>query len=201
MLYSIMGILERSEPYHIVVECGGIGYSVKTSLTTAASLPPVGEKVKVYTYLSVREDALDLFGFFDKSELEAFRMLISVSGVGPKAAVSILSSLTPERFALAVASGDVKALKAPGIGPKIAQRIVLELKDKIAKEREEGGALASVTPDLSAAKTGNASEAVSALEVLGYSRGEATQAVAKLDPGLPVEELIKLGLKALAGKL
>jgi len=199
MLYSVTGILVLSEPYHIVVECGGVGYSIKTSLTTAASLPQLGEKVKIYTYLSVREDALDLFGFYDKAELDAFRMLISVSGVGPKAAVSILSSLTPDRFALAVSAGDVKALKAPGIGPKTAQRIVLDLKDKVAEARSEAGA--SLGGEVSSVKTGNASEAVSALEVLGYSRSEAAAVIGKLDPELPVEEMIKHGLKALSGKL
>ena len=153
----------------------------------------------MYTYLNVREDALDLFGFYELNELNAFKMLLSVSGVGPKAAVSILSSLTPERLALCVASGDAKSLKAPGVGPKIAQRIVLELKDKVDKEQIAGGVSGESTAGISV-KTGNASEAISALEVLGYSRAEATQVITKLDGATPVEEMIKLGLKALAGK-
>lgn len=200
MLYSVSGILEHVEPYHIVVECGGVGYSVKTSMNTIASLPAAGEKVKIYTYLSVREDALDLFGFWDLAELNTFKMLISVSGVGPKAAVSMLSGLTPERFALAVASGDVKALKVPGVGPKIAQRIVLELKDKVAKEQIATGTMGTGIAEATA-KSGNASEAVSALEVLGYSRTDATQVISKLDSDTSVEEMIKHGLKVLAGKL
>ncbi|MCI8406213.1 MAG: Holliday junction branch migration protein RuvA [Oscillospiraceae bacterium] len=198
MLYSVSGILELVEPYHVVVECGGIGYSVKTSMTTVSGLPAIGSPVKLYTHLSVREDALDLFGFSQQQELEAFKLLISVSGVGPKAAVSILSSLTPDRLALSVAAGDVKALKAPGVGPKIAQRILLELKDKLS-----GGSAGAVgAPSLEAAPiVGNASEAISALEALGYSRGDAAQAISKLEPDTSVEEMIKYGLKALAAKL
>lgn len=200
MIYSITGILEQTEPYHLVVESGGIGYSVKTSLTTIAALPHAGEKVKIYTYLYVREDILDLYGFSDLSELSAFKMLISVSGVGPKAAIAILSGLTPERFAFCVASGDVKSLKAPGVGPKTAQRIVLELKDKLSKEQITSGAVGETTIG-AVAKSGNASEAISALEVLGYSRAEATQVVTRFDSEMSVEDMIKNGLKALAGKV
>lgn len=200
MIYSVSGILEFVEPYHVVVECGGIGYSIKTSMTTVSEMPSAGEKVKLYTYLYLREDVLDLYGFCTESELSTFKLLISVSGVGPKAAVSILSSLTPERFALAVASGDVKSLKAPGVGPKTAQRIVLELKDKLSKEQIAGGVVGETVMD-AAVKTGNASEAISALEVLGYSRSEATQVVSHFESDMPVEEMIKNGLKALAGKV
>lgn len=200
MIYSVNGILEEVEPYHIVIECGGIGYSVRTSMTTISALPHAGERVKVYTYLYVREDILELYGFVERSELNAFKMLISVSGVGPKAAISILSGLTPERFALCVASGDAKSLRVPGVGPKIAQRIVLELKDKVAKEQIASGAVGDTVMD-AAVKTGNASEAISALEVLGYSRAEATQIVTKFDSDMSVEDMIKNGLKALAGKV
>ena len=193
MIYSIHGILVEAEPYHIVVECNGIGYSVKTSLTTLSKLPEAGEEIQVYTFLHVREDALELFGFCDKNELNTFKMLISINGVGPKAALSILSDLTPERFALCVASNDAKDLtKAPGIG----------LKDRIAKEQITQGAVGSTLPAASSSVTvGNASEAISALEVLGYSRAEATRAVMSLDSALSVEEMIKGGLKALAGKV
>lgn len=203
MIYSIHGILVEAEPYHIVVECNGIGYSVKTSLTTLSKLPEAGEEIQVYTFLHVREDALELFGFCDKNELNTFKMLISINGVGPKAALSILSDLTPERFALCVANNDAKALtKAPGIGLKTAQRIILELKDRIAKEQITQGAVGSTLPAASSSVTvGNASEAISALEVLGYSRAEATRAVMSLDSALSVEEMIKGGLKALAGKV
>lgn len=199
MIYSVNGILELVEPYHVVVECGGIGYSVKTSMTTIAGLPAVGSAVKLYTYLSVREDALDLFGFLQQQELDAFKLLISVSGVGPKAAVSILSSLTVDRLALCISAGDVKALKAPGVGPKTVQRILLELKDKLsdAAPGGQGGLPALENGPI----MGNASEAISALEALGYSRGDAAQVISKLDPETPVEDMIKHGLKALAMKL
>ena len=111
MIYSVNGILALIEPYHVVVECGGIGYSVKTSMTTIAKLPQIGEKVRLFTYLAVKEDAIDLYGFFETAELKTFKMMISISGVGPKAAISILSNLSTERFALCVASGDAKSLR------------------------------------------------------------------------------------------
>lgn len=201
MIYSISGIIAHVEPYHIVVECGGIGYSVRTSMTSLSKLTGVGEKVKIYTYLHVREDALDLFGFAELNELNSFKMLISISGVGPKAAISILSDLTPEQFALCVATGDAKSLtKAQGIGLKTAQRIVLELKDKVAKNQLYSGVVGDTMSDISA-KTGNASEAISALEVLGYARSDATQVITRLDSTMSIEDMIKSGLKALAGKV
>lgn len=202
MIYSVNGILALIEPYHVVVECGGIGYSVKTSMTTIAKLPQTGEKVRLFTYLAVKEDAIDLYGFFETAELKTFKMMISISGVGPKAAISILSNLSPERFALCVASGDAKSLRAPGVGPKTAERIVLELKDKVSKEQIAGGISASDVPAAVVSdKSGNAAEAISALEVLGYTRGEAAGAVTKLDASMPVEEMIKSALKTLAGKV
>lgn len=200
MIYSINGTIAHVEPFHIVVECGGIGYSIKTSMNSISKLSGVGEKVKIYTYLHVREDALDLFGFAELSELNSFKMLISISGVGPKAAISILSDLTPEKFALCVATNDAKSLtKAPGIGLKTAQRIILELKDKVSKEQIASGITGDSTQDISA-KTGNASEAISALEVLGYSRYDATQVISRFDSTMSIEDMIKSGLKALAGK-
>lgn len=200
MLYSITGTVTFIEPYHIVIECGGIGYSIKTSMTTLSKLSQIGSTVKIYTYLHVREDALDLFGFADVNELASFRMLISISGVGPKAAIAILSDLTPEQFALCVATGDAKRLTiAQGIGLKTAQRIVLELKDKVAKEQAMGGNSGSATAF--SGKSGNASEAISALEVLGYGRSDSTQIITQLDPETSVEDMIKHGLKALASKL
>lgn len=201
MIYSITGKLVSVEPNHIVIETNGIGYSVKTSMTTVAKLPQLGETATVYTYLYVREDALDLFGFYDQSELNTFKMLITISGVGPKAAISILSDLTPERFALCVATGDAKSLtKAQGIGIKTAQRIVLELKDKVAKEQVASGVVGETVFDVTN-KSGNASEAISALVVLGYAQSDATQVITKLDSNMSVEDLIKHGLKALAGNL
>ncbi len=202
MIYSISGNLVVSQPvdaYFIVaVECNGIAYEMKTTFTTASQCPKIGESVTLYTYLHVREDALELFGFYDQEELRCFKMLISVSGVGPKAALSILSNVTPSQFALCVASGDSKSLtKSKGIGGKTAQRIVLELKDKISKEQLSSSVVAGKEIELPT-NAGNAAEAISALVVLGYSKSEAAQALAGIDPSTSVEDMIRVGLKALA---
>lgn len=204
MIYSITGNLVQSMQadahYQAVVETGGIGYAVKTTYNTMVKIPAAGHTVTFYTYLYVREDALELFGFADMEELNCFKMLISISGVGPKAALSILSDLTPQKFALCIATGDSKGFtRSKGIGAKTAQRIVLELKDKISKEQAAVG-VTEPLPELSEASS-NAGEAVSALVVLGYAQSEAAAAVAKLDQSLSVEEMIKSALKALAGKL
>lgn len=155
----------------------------------------------LYTYLHVREDNVELFGFATEQELNCFKMLISVSGVGPKAGLAILSDTNPERFALTVATGDYKAFtKTKGVGPKLAQRVVLELKDKISKEQLSSAGNAEV--DFEAVTSGsNTSEAISALVVLGYSQTEAASVVAKLDPSLSVEELIRQSLKKMAANL
>lgn len=194
MIYSLNGIVSHVEPGFAVIECGGVGFKCQTTANTLKKLPKLGETAQLYTYLNVREDALDLFGFADSSELACFKMLISVSGVGPKAALSILSEITPEKFALYVASGDSKSLtKAQGVGNKIAQRIVLELKDKVSSEQ---ASLGFANTPVSA--SGNAEEAVNALMVLGYSRSEASLAAAKADASLPVEEIIRQSLRLLA---
>lgn len=202
MLYSVRGKLIHMEANLAVVECAGVGYALKTTANTMSRQPEIGGETTLYTHLYVREDAVELFGFATLSELNCFQMLISVSGVGPKAALSILSNVTPEQFALCVATGDSKVFTASkGIGLKTAQRIVLELKDKITKEQLEGGVAASnpvLAGGISSGK-GNLSEAVSALVVLGYSQQQAARAVTAFDAALPVEELIKLALKALAG--
>ncbi len=200
MIYSVKGEIVHIEPSLAVIECGGVGYACKTTSSTLSQIGGTGSLAMLYTYLYVREDNVELFGFATLQELNCFKMLISVSGVGPKAALSILSDTSPERFALAVASGDSKAFtKTKGIGSKLAQRIVLELKDKIAKEQLSDG-LADL-PDNFSAVSGNASEAVSALVVLGYSQSEASAVVSRLDQSLPVPELIKLALKAIGKKL
>ncbi len=198
MIYSLKGVLVHTEIGLAVIECGGVGYGVRTSLSTLGALPKIGEVATVYTYMSVREDAVELFGFADKEELNCFKMLISVSGVGPKAGISILSDLTPQKFALCVATGDSKALtKCQGIGLKTASRIVLELKDKIAKEQISGkNAVYADIPQISSNSA--TSEAISALVVLGYSQSEAAMAIAKAEPDATVEDLIRLGLKRLA---
>lgn len=197
MIYSVRGKLIHIEANLAVVECGGVGYKCLTTANTLAALPQLGGEARLLTWLQVREDGVELFGFADERELASFKMLISVSGVGPKAALSILSDLSPEKFALCVASGDAKLLtRSQGIGQKIAQRIVLELRDKISKEQlvPQGGG--EISPkNLS---QGNMAEAISALAVLGYSQSEAAAAVSSLSPDTPVEELIKSGLKALS---
>lgn len=200
MFYSIKGKLIHAEPALVVVECGGVGFKCLTTLSTQRSLPQLGETVTLYTHLNVREDALDLFGFSTMAELNCFKMLTGVSGVGPKVGLAILSELTSEQVAMAVASGDSKTLtRAAGVGPKLAQRIVLELKDKVAKgmASDTSGAGAEI-PVVSAA--GNAAAAVNALGVLGYTPSDAASVVAKFDSSLPVEELIRLSLKAMAGR-
>lgn len=197
MIYSVRGKLIHTENELAVVECGGVGYACKTTFYTLQKIAGGGE-VTLYTYLAVREDAVDLFGFSTQEELKCFKMLITVSGVGPKAAISILSSNSPSQFALAVATGDSKSLtKCKGIGAKTAQRIVLELKDKIAKENTVSvRGTADFVPAVP--QGGAVDEAVTALVVLGYTEGEAMQVVSKLDPTLPVEELIKKALIGLA---
>lgn len=198
MIYSLRGKLLAAEPGAIVVECAGVGYRCSVSLTTLSMLPNTGSEVFVYTYMNVREDAVDLFGFADERELDAFKLLTTVNGVGPKAALALLSDFTFDKLALAIASGDSKALtRTAGIGTKIAQRIVLELKDKL-------GAIAAGNDDIIAkvteavSKKGNISEASAALCSLGYGQSEAAAALAGCDEQTPVEELIKLGLKKLA---
>ncbi len=199
MFYSITGKVVYSDTQSVALETGGVAFKCNTTLTTLKKIGERGNTVTLYTYLNVREDALDLFGFYTEQELECFKLLLSVSGVGPKAALSILSELTPEKLALSLATGDSKAItKAQGVGPKLAQRVVLELKDKLAKGLE----LPADSPEIHAAglaaAEGNAAEAVSALVMLGYTQSEAALAVSKLDGALPVETLIKQALKQLA---
>ena len=197
MIYSVNGTVDVIEPNLAVIDCGGVGYACRTTANTIYQLK-IGEKAKLLTYLAIREDAAELFGFADTAELNCFKMLISISGVGPKAALSILSGMTPQTFALCVASGDSKALtNAPGIGKKTAERIVLELKDKVSKQDVAAGVKGSSIPVVAAASN-SVAEAVSALMVLGYSNSEATNALSGLDPASPADELIKAGLKKLA---
>ena len=202
MFYYIKGGLTVSTPSLAVVEAAGVGYSMTISETTYRSLPrpalTAPPEVLLYTYLSVRENDIELFGFRDERELSSFRMLLSVSGIGPRAALSILSIMTPEKFALAVCAEDRKAIsKAPGIGPKTAARIILELKDKMARESAatgldfSGGAAVSVP-----AFTNKATEAAQALAVLGYTSAEVAQALKGVDvETLSLEEIIRQCLK------
>ena len=200
MIYSVKGTLIIKEAGLAVVECAGVGYGCRTTYNTLAALGNIGDEVMLYTHLQVREDGTELFGFYDKRELGCFKMLLGVSGVGPKAALAILSDIDPNNFALAVATGDFKQLtKVKGVGPKMAQRIVLELKDKLSKEQMTLSRSAPAGPVNRAFISGGAAaEAVDALLGLGYSQAEAENAVSQLDPSLSAEELIRLALKGLA---
>ena len=195
MIYSLHGELTHWEAGLAVVECGGVGYACRTTMNTLAKIRELDE-VKLYTYMHVTENSLDLCGFADNAELASFKQLISVSGVGPKAALSILSDITPSKLALCIASGDSKTLtKSPGIGTKIAQRIVLELKDKVAKEQK----VSSADLQSAAMPSGdNLTEAVTALQTLGFTPAQCGAALSGADPTSSVEDLIKYGLKNLA---
>ena len=195
MIYSVTGRLIHTDAELAVVECAGVGYACRTSLSTLQKIAG-REEVTLLTHLSVREDGVELFGFADEEELRSFRLLISVSGVGPKAAIAILSSMTPQQFALAVATGDSKSFtQVKGIGKKTAERLCLELKDKVAGETISVRGQKAIAAPIGGGSVG---EAITALEVLGYSAAEAAGAISKLDPSLSVEELIKGALKSLA---
>ena len=195
MFYYLNGVVAEMEANLAVIDCGGVGYACATTNYTLSQLKK-GERAKLYTYMNVREDAVELFGFARQSELHSFKLLLGVSGVGPKAALSILSANTPANLAMAVVMGDEKALTAaPGIGKKIAQRIILELKDKLAKEQssfsgDTGAMLPVAVPD------DKTREAGAALAVLGYSASEVAAALKGIDmDALPLEEIIRQALK------
>lgn len=200
MYYHISGIVSELEPYVAVIDCGGVGYLLNVSLNTLACLK-VGERAKLYVSESIREDSFELYGFFGKSEKKCFDMLVGVSGVGPKAALSILSSSTPEALAMAVINGDERALTvAPGIGKKIAQRVILELKDKLAKENAAVGlpAPAPAGAPGAAEPEGKLADAAAALGVLGYGPAEISAALRKLETDdMSVEDIIKAALRSM----
>lgn len=199
MIYSVKGEVTHIAQNLVVVECGGVGYACRAT-SSAVSRAELGKELKLFTYLNIREDAAELYGFADESELNCFKMLISVSGVGCKVAIAILSTLNPQEFALAVVNDDSKKItKVPGIGLKLASRIVLELKDKLKKDN-------SLTDTqipqirLSAMGSNAFSEALTALMVLGFTNTQAQSALEGLSPELTVQELVKEGLKRLSGK-
>lgn len=199
MFYSLTGTLVAREDGFAALSCGGVAFKCYTSAYTLHRIGAVGAQVTLFTYMNIREDALDLFGFDTKEELSCFKLLIGVNGVGPKAALSVLSELAPDRLALCVASGDVKQIqRAQGVGAKLAQRIVLELKDRLSMDVSLGGARATGGAVGQLSKSESSSEALSALEVLGYARADAAAAVAKADESLSVEEKIKFALKILS---
>lgn len=201
MIYSLTGELTYIGDQFLVVECGGVGFKCFTSVATVANAGRIGDQIRLYTYLSVKEDALDLYGFKTENELRAFKLLISVSGVGPKAAVSILSEMSADKLALAVAAGDTKAItRANGVGKKIAERIVLELKDKMAGVTLSSSE-SSVSAAASVAEDSPAGEAVAALVALGFSKSDAAAAVGAMDSSLPADEMIRQGLRQLSKNL
>ena len=199
MIYSLNGKILHTEPTFVVIECGGVGYQCYATMNTLRTLPHIGETATIYTQMLVREDAIELCGFSTTAERNCFTMLMSISGVGAKVALAILSVLTPEQVALSVSLGDSKTLtKANGVGNKLAQRIILELKDKIKKLDI---AATTTTTDVPAAvmpaATGNVSQAIAALSVLGYTSDEVMPFMAGIDPSRSVEEIITGTLKAI----
>lgn len=202
MFYYLNGTVAHKEANLAVIDCGGVGYACRTT-TNTLSLLNLGEKAKLYTYLNTKEEAFDLYGFSTAEELNLFRLLIGVSGVGPKAGLAILSSNTPANLAMSIITGDERALTcAPGVGKKIAQRVILELKDKLAKGQvaaageSYGGSGVTIIPE------NKASEAAAALAVLGYSREEINAALRGIDlDNLTLEQIIRTALRGLAASI
>ncbi len=197
MIYSLTGEIVAVDQNGFAIQTGGVAFFCFSTMNTLQKVGMRGSKATVFTYMNVREDAIELYGFHTSNELDAFKQLITVSGVGPKAALAILSVMTPDQLALNIASGDAKAItKAQGVGTKIAQRIVLELKNKFSTDltQEQTDMVAAIQ---SADTSADLSEAIEALIQLGYSRSEAAAAVSKLDKSLSVEDMIRLALKSL----
>ncbi|MCR5151165.1 MAG: Holliday junction branch migration protein RuvA [Clostridiales bacterium] len=202
MFYSITGEIVFKGENMIAVNCNGVAFRLTVSANTLASCSEGDIKQTFYTFLSVREDAMELFGFSQKAELDCFKLLTSISGVGPKAAVSILSALTPDRLALAVSGDDIKSITAAqGIGPKIAQRIILELKGKLDSIPFSTKAASDIASIKKSSVSYAGEDAVNALVMLGYTKSEAGIAVGRLDSNLTTEQMIKLALKDLARNL
>ena len=201
MIHSLNGKLIYKDNLTAVIECGGVGLKCSISLKTSAALPEVNNNVFLLTYMQVREDAIDLFGFLDNAELETFKLLISINGVGAKAALSILSFYSPEKVMLFIATGDSKSLTAAsGIGAKIASRIVLELKDKVGTIDVKSDDVAAAV-SLNATTSSATKDAIDALMTFGFTASEASLAVSKCDASLPVDEIIKQALKMLSKRV
>ena len=201
MYAYIKGELAEINTDHIVIEAGGIGYQVFISLQTFDYLPSVGENLKIYTYLYLREDAMILYGFLTKDDLELFKLLISVSGIGPKGGLAILSTLEADDLRFAILSGDAKAIsKAPGVGGKTAQRVILELKDKLSLEDAFEAKTEHVQKNAATAGGSVKNDAVMALTALGYSSTESLKAVSAVEitEDMDVEEVLKAALKHLS---
>ena len=200
MISSLRGKLIFSEKDFAVVECGGVGFRCNIGFNTFSKLPAVNSEIFLHTYMSVKEDAIDLFGFLGIDEIECFKMLISVSGVGPKMGIALLSEFAPDKIMLCIATGDAKSLtSASGVGNKLAQRIVLELKDKVSSVSISNDN--SVANIVTATDNSNLKEAVAALVTLGFAQSEATMAVGRLDQSLSTEDMIKGALKELSRRV
>ena len=202
MIYCLTGKIVKKSLNAVVLSCGGVGYYAQCPASVAGALPGVGQETTLYTVMSVTENDVSLYGFATEEQQACFEMLTAVSGVGPKVGLAILSVMEPQRVALAISAGDHKAFKAAnGVGPKLAQRIVLELKDKVAKGFVDGISLEDVAGAASGEPASQSSaQAIAALVSLGYSQSEAALAIAKIDAALPVEEIIKLALRSMAGR-
>ena len=202
MIYCLTGKIVKKSMSAVVLSCGGVGYYAQCPASVAGALPGVGKEATLYTVMSVTENDVSLYGFATEEQQACFEMLTAVSGVGPKVGLAILSVMEPQRVALAISAGDHKAFKAAnGVGPKLAQRIVLELKDKVAKGFVDGISLEDVAGAASGKPASQSSaQAIAALVSLGYSQSEAALAISKIDATLPVEEIIKLALRGMAGR-
>jgi Holliday junction DNA helicase RuvA len=197
MIYSLRGKLVHKTSDLAVIECAGVGYACRATTYTLSPLK-IGEEAFLLTHMNVREDAVELFGFGEAAELNCFRLLLGVNGVGPKAALSILSDMSPQGFALCVAQGDSKVLtRVPGIGKKTADRIILELKDKMTDRIGEVSADTFSELSRPTAATGNAAEAISALTALGFTAAQAQKALAGCTPDMSVSEMVKNALKVI----
>lgn len=198
MIYCLTGKILKKTLDTVVISCAGVGYAAQVPTTTAEALPAAGHEATLYTVLSVSENDVALYGFASEDQRACFKLLTSVSGVGPKAGLAILSILTPEKVALAVSSGDHKAFTAAsGVGPKLAQRIALELKDKVGKGLAAGTGFAAAGTAAPPPASASA-QAVAALVSLGYTASEASMAVARVDDTLPVQDIIKIALRGLS---
>ena len=198
MISYIRGELVALEEDKVIVDVGGVGYGIFMSGQAMGQLPPVGSKVKIHTYLNVKEDAMQLYGFLNRDALSVFKLLIGVSGIGPKGGLGILAQLTPDELRFAVMSKDIKAISAaPGIGKKTAEKLIVELKDKLKMDHQVEAANGAAEDTVNA--QGLQADAVQALTALGYGSTEALQAVRKveMDESTTVEDLLKGALKYL----
>lgn len=206
MIAFVRGLLMGKDEDGVVVEAGQVGLEIRVPLSVLEQLPPVGEEVKLYTYFQVREDGMSLYGFLSQQEKKLFKQLLGVNGVGPKAALGILSALRPEDLRIALISGDAKAIaKAPGVGMKTAQRLILDLKDKMSMDElteswMEANGKPVMPAEADSGLVGAAKEAVQALVALGYTNVEASKAVKKVElaEGMTAEDVLRASLKYLA---